>query len=113
MNQDLLMNSANELDKLLRQYAEFDDEAKTMLRVLTPLIQDARSGKIITPVESRNIPGTRNYLEGNLQQYRDFDDAYGRFILEVTGGETPARREIREKFEERRKARENSISPPL
>jgi hypothetical protein len=29
-NQYLPMNSAYELDRLLRQYAEFDDEAKTM-----------------------------------------------------------------------------------
>lgn len=111
MNQELLMDSANDLDRLLRQYAEFDDEAKTMLRSLSPLIQDVRSGKIITPFDARKIPGTRTYLEGKLQQYRDFDDAYGKFILEVTGGETPVRREIREKFEERRKTRENSTSP--
>ena len=109
MDQTLLTNSANDLDRILRKYAEFDDEAKVTLRLLSPLIEDIRSGKIIVPLDMQKIPGTRNYLEGGLQQHRDFNDAYGKFILAVTGGETPVRRDIREKFEERRKARESSM----
>ncbi len=79
MDDKLLMDSANELDHILRQYAEFDDEAKTMLRIISPLIQDALSGKIITPFDWRKIPGIRFYAEGNLQRYNDLGEALATF----------------------------------
>ena len=102
MDQELIVKSAVNLDQVLRKYAAVDQEAKAMLIMLYPLIQDACSGKVVNPLEWRNVPGIRDFEDGNLRQYLDLDDAHAKFLIEVTGGITPARRNILDGIREKR-----------
>jgi len=95
MNQTLIARAAGELDRLLQHYASSNVEVGEMLRTLAALLDDARSGRIATPVEWHDIPGDRAFTDGGLRKYPDLESAYASFKIELTGGETPVLRALR------------------
>jgi hypothetical protein len=97
MDHDLLSRSAEKLNQLLLQYSEVDIEARELQGELSLIIRDVLSGKIVTPVEWRNIPGSYYFTEGSLRKYGDLETAYSDFKIEITGGESPVLRKLRQK----------------
>lgn len=101
MDQELLTKSAEKLDQLLLRYSQVDIEAKEMLRELSQLIHDARFGKIAGPLDWRTIPGSYYFTEGHLRKYNDLEAAYAEFKIEISGGESPVLRKLRQERAER------------
>lgn len=80
---------AEHLEWVLQQYPDSGD-VQSLLRALTPLIEDAKSGKVLEPAERRDIPGAWNFSDGRYIPYCDpnVDQAYSDFITEMEGGLT-------------------------
>jgi hypothetical protein len=95
MDQVLIAESAGKLEKILLQYSSVDVEIASLLRALSSLIALARAGKIVTPIDSRDVPGNYPFVEGNLRKYNDLETAYARFRIEISGGEPLVLRNLR------------------
>lgn len=95
MDQFLLESSAKRLEEVISQYSFDDAEVKALSYALSKLIADARAGKIVCPVEWRDIPGTYSFTEGGLRKYSDLEKAYAEFKIEISGGESPLLRRLR------------------
>lgn len=85
ISQGHLKQLAENLEKELIKYAVSDDAAKALLNSLSDLIQQAKSGKLKANVE--NVPGRMSFTERGLSQYRDLEEAYALFKLEITLGD--------------------------
>jgi hypothetical protein len=82
-----LKAAAEHLEWVLRQYPE-SEEVQSLLRALTPLIEDAKAERVQGLVESKQVPGAWNFGEGSYVPYKlpSVGDAYARFITELEGG---------------------------
>ncbi|MCL1123405.1 hypothetical protein [Shewanella surugensis] len=80
-----LKQLAENLELMLIKYSSVDDAAKALLRALSDLIQSAKNGSLKNNVE--NVPGRMSFTERGLSQYRDLEEAYALFKLEVTLGD--------------------------
>ena len=80
---------AEHLEWVLKQYPDGDD-VQSLLRSLTPMIEDAKAGRIIEPVDDMKIPGAWNFGEGRYIPYQNpsVDSAYSDFATEMRGGLT-------------------------
>lgn len=96
MNKLELKRKAEKLRDLLSHYAVSDVDANSLLNGLPPFIRDALVGKIDTPLEWTDMPGAYFFNEGKLRKYSDLESAYVDFKIEITGGETPVLRKLRE-----------------
>ncbi|MFJ3485580.1 hypothetical protein ACIPL1_19640 [Pseudomonas sp. NPDC090202] len=67
---------------------------------LEPLMAKAGRGQIQTPMEWRDIPGAYLFTEEGLQQYPALEHAFAEFRIELTGGESPTLRRLKEKMGE-------------
>ena len=76
---------AENLERLLIKYAAADDAAKALLRSLIDLIQSAKNGAITNNVD--DVPGRFSFTERGLSQYRELEEAYALFKLEITLGD--------------------------
>lgn len=85
MDLEKIKKSACHLEVLLNKCASNDRDAASLLRVLNPLINQAKLGSISEPLEWRDIPGAYFFMEGNLIKYRDLEDAFADFRIEITG----------------------------
>jgi hypothetical protein len=87
INPAKLKAAAEQLEWVLKQYPDSDD-VQGLLHALAPLIDDARSGKILEPLE--RIPGEYNHADGRYIPYKnpDVGDAYSAFAIEIEGGLT-------------------------
>ncbi len=47
------------------------------------------------PLPWGDIPGGRYFNEGSLRRYPELEQAFARFRIEATGGESPALRKLR------------------
>lgn len=95
MDQVLLASSAEKLETLLLQYSSVDSEVSGLFDALSGLINEARTGKIVTPMEWREVSGTYNFTEGGLSKYGALETAFAEFRIEITGGESPALKNFR------------------
>lgn len=95
MDQVLLAKSAEKLEEILLQYAPLDVEVSALFDSLSKLIDDARTGKILDPIEWRDIPGAHSFTEGGLRKYASLETAYAEFKIEATGGESPVLKRLR------------------
>ena len=96
MNQALIGRTAGELDQLLRRYASSDAAARALLSAIETLLDDARAGHVVAPMEWGDVPGDHAFFEGGLGRFPDLESAYASFKIEITGGETPALRALRD-----------------
>lgn len=100
-----LKASAEHLEWVLKQYPDSDD-VQGLLRAVLPLIEDAKAGKVLEPVEGRDIPGAYNYGDGVYVPYKDpsVGGAYADFITEMEGGLTEVGKQIRARIEAAKRA---------
>ena len=80
---------------VLLQYPESGD-VRMLLGALTPLLEDAESGRIQKVVDSNDVPGAYNFADGMYIPYEDpsVDEAYTSFRNELKGGLTEQDRRI-------------------
>ena len=95
MDQQRLQASAAELEQWLARLAPADGEVADLRSALEPLLALAGSGALSAPVPWGDIPGGRYFTEGGLRQYPELEQAFARFRIEATGGESPALRKLR------------------
>ncbi|QKY10183.1 hypothetical protein [Janthinobacterium lividum] len=95
MDQQRLQAHAAELEQLLARLAPNDGEVADLRSALEPLLALARSGALSAPLPWGDIPGGRYFTEGGLRQYPELEQAFARFRIETTGGESPALRKLR------------------
>lgn len=90
MNKEILKKKAEDLMRLLQKYSLVNPEAASVLMGLQGLLTEAMNHEISTPIEWRSIPGSYQFNEGSLHQYKELEDAFAEFRIEVTGGESLA-----------------------
>jgi hypothetical protein len=95
MDQQRLHAHAAELEQLLARLAPADGEVADLRSALEPLLALAGSGALSAPLPWGDIPGGRYFTEGGLRQYPELEQAFARFRIEATGGESPALRQLR------------------
>ena len=95
MDQQRLQALAVELEQLLARLALADGEVADLRSALEPLLALARSGALSAPLPWGDIPGGRYFTEGGLRRYPELEQAFARFRIEATGGESPALRKLR------------------
>ena len=95
MDQQRLQARAAELEQLLARLAPADGEVADLRSAVEPLLALAGSGALSAPLPWGDIPGGRYFTEGGLRQYPGLEQAFARFRIEATGGESPALRKLR------------------
>lgn len=95
MDQQQLRASALELGQLLARDAPSHAEAAGLRSALGALLAQAMAGTIVAPLAWGEIPGARLVTEGSLRRLPELEQAYARFRIEATGGESPALRKLR------------------
>ena len=84
-----LKDASEHLEWVLKQYPDSED-VQALLQVLSPLIEDARQGRVLAPVSRSDIPGTWNFGDGRYMPHKhpSVNSAFSRFIMEMGGGMT-------------------------
>ncbi|MBA5607392.1 hypothetical protein H3H36_18710 [Duganella sp. FT3S] len=93
-----LKKKAEKLARELFIHAKHDNQVKCLLGGLLPFIEDAIAERVDEPLRWADMPGAYFFNEGHLRKYSDLESAYAEFKLEMTGGETPALRKLREEI---------------
>ncbi|MEN4748789.1 hypothetical protein ABEH28_03250 [Pseudomonas sp. Ps21-P2] len=96
MSNNKLHAAALNLETHLKAYADLDAEAAELYAELKPLLKLVMEGAITTPWEWGQIPGRYRFSERGLQAYEALEQAFATFCIELTGGETPALKWMRE-----------------
>jgi len=106
-----LKASAEHLEWVLKQYPDSED-VQSLLRSLAPLIEDAKEGRVLEPVDSMRIPGAWNFGDGRYVSYQSpsVDAAYSDFATEMEGGWTEEEKQLIADLEIKRKKLEDSRS---
>lgn len=81
--------AAEHLEWVLRQYPDSAD-VQSLLRSLTPLIEEAKAGRVLKPMDRNDVPGAWNFADGRYIPYADpsVDNSYVEFSIELRGGLT-------------------------
>jgi hypothetical protein len=95
MDQQRLQALATELEQLLARLAPTDGEVADLRSALAPLLAQVATGALSAPLPWGDIPGGRYFNEGSLRRYPELEQAFGRFRIEATGGESPVLRKLR------------------
>jgi hypothetical protein len=95
MDQSRLQACTAELEQLLARLAPVDAEVDDLRSAVEPLLALAGSGALSAPLAWGDIPGGRYFTEGSLRRYPALEQAFARFRIEATGGESPALRKLR------------------
>ena len=100
-----LKAAAEHLEWVLRQYPDSED-VQSLLRSLTPMIEDAKAGRVLEPVGRKHIPGAYNFGDGVYIPYKDpsVGEAYAAFIIDMEGGLTEQDRQRIARMEALREA---------
>ncbi|WDY57032.1 hypothetical protein [Pseudomonas sp. PSKL.D1] len=96
MNIIELKKTALHLEEQLNIHSKIDPEAIALHADLKQLLENAKTGNVTEPIEVGAVPGRYRFTERNLQQYGELEEAYAKFSIEITGGETPALKYFRE-----------------
>jgi vacuolar-type H+-ATPase subunit E/Vma4 len=99
-----LKAAAEHLEWVLKQYPDSED-VQSLLRALTPLIEDAKAGRVPEPVDSMKIPGAWNFSDGRYITYEDpsVDSAYVAFVIEMEGGLSEQEKQLNARMDAMRK----------
>ena len=89
MDQLKIETKAKRLRRLLEQYSTRSDSALEALNSLKELLENAVSGRLTSPLKWSDVPCGYLFVEGALGQYKDLEEAYAEFKVEVTGGNDP------------------------
>lgn len=92
-----LKAAAEHLEWVLRQYPD-ESSVQALLQELQPLIEDAKAGRVSSPIANRNDIPSRWAVsaEGLYRAYvdPDIEGAYVAFAIEMEGGLTEDGKEI-------------------
>ncbi|MCP1376343.1 hypothetical protein [Dyella lutea] len=101
-----LKEAAEHLEWVLKQYPDSED-VQSLLRALKPLLDEAKAGRVLQPVDRRDIPGAYNFADGRYVDFTDpdVDDAYVGFSIEMRGGLTEQEKRINARMDAMRKAK--------
>ena len=102
MNIEKLKEKALKLRAAIDALKAQDPAAAKLAVELEPLLVLAETGQIRTPMEWRDIPGRYLFTEEGLQQYAALEHAFAEFKIELTGGESPTRRRLKEQMGEKK-----------
>ncbi|MGK5014339.1 hypothetical protein [Janthinobacterium sp. HLS12-2] len=61
----------------------------------TSMQAQVAAGALNAPLPWGDIPGGRYFNEGSQRRYPELEQAFARFRIEATGGESPALRKLR------------------
>ena len=61
-----LKAAAEHLEWVLKQYPDSED-VRSLLHSFTPMIEDAKAGRVLEPVDSMKIPGAWNFGDGTTE----------------------------------------------
>ncbi|MCX2899357.1 hypothetical protein [Pseudomonas mandelii] len=101
MNIEKLKEKALKLRAAIDALKAQDPAAAKLAVELEPLLILAETGQIRTPMEWRDIPGRYLFTEEGLQQYAALEHAFAEFKIELTGGESPTLRRLKEQMGEK------------
>ncbi|QDH17192.1 hypothetical protein [Swingsia samuiensis] len=101
MDQKLIKETADKLEATLEKYAPLNKYAAELKSMLMPIIRKAQAGQITVPTD--RLPGFYFFPELGLQDYRELEDAYAKFNIQITGGMTEDLKEIFAFLEENKK----------
>lgn len=107
-----LKAAAEHLEWVLKQYPDSDD-VQSLLHSLTPLIEDAKAGRTLVPMDSMDVPGAWNFGDGRYIPYKNpsVDDAYVEFSVELRGGRTEQDKQRIARMDAMRKAMAKGSQP--
>lgn len=91
----LIKRKAKRLWLLLKRYSESDTTAAKAQSSLRKLLESAMSGEITSPLRWSDVPCGYLFVEGALGKYKDLEEAYADFKVEVTGGNDPLLEKIK------------------
>lgn len=100
MNIEMLKEKAQKLRAAIDALKASDPAAAQLSVELEPLITQAERKEIRAPMQWRDIPGRYLFTEQGLQQYAALEHAFAEFKIELTGGESPTLRRLKEKMGE-------------
>ena len=101
--------AAEHLEWVLRQYPDNED-VQNLLHSLTSLIEDAKAGRVVVPIDRRDVPSAWSVSDGRYIPYNNpsVDGAYYDFAAELRGGRTEEERQLTIRLEAMRKKFEAS-----
>lgn len=84
-----LKAAAEHLEWVCQQYPNVQD-VQALYRGLLPLIEDAKAGRVLMPVDRQEVSGWHLMTEGIYRSYEnpDIEGAYYKFRTEMGGGLT-------------------------
>lgn len=91
MDQQQLQSHAADLRQVLARHASGDMAVASLHSALGALLAPV----LAAPLAWGEIPGSRLFTEGSLRRLPDLEQAYARFRIEATGGESPALSKLR------------------
>lgn len=95
-----LKAAAEHLEWVLQQYPD-EPIVRGLLESLSPLIEDAKAGRVRAPLDGMRVPGAYNHGDGRYVPYKnpDVGGAYAAFVTEMEGGLTETGKELRAHIE--------------
>ncbi|WP_147455573.1 hypothetical protein [Solilutibacter pythonis] len=104
INPERLKAAAEHLEWVLRQYPGIKD-IQELLQSLSPLIKDAKAGRVSLPIERQDVPGAYSFSDGAFIPYSNpsVGSAYTEFRIELRGGLTDKEKKNIEQLEEMRR----------
>ena len=87
MDQADIHAKAAQLQALLQKYAPTSEAAQALNDALAPLLAQALTGQLKSPVDWNTIPGARTFEETEARTLPGLQSAYANFKFAVTGGE--------------------------
>jgi hypothetical protein len=90
-----LKAAAEHLERVLERCPD-SAGVKGLLRTLSPLIEQAKEGRVKRPFDEAVIPCGRSFAEGMYTQYGNpsVDDAYYAYAAELRGGRSPQEEQL-------------------
>ncbi len=87
MDQADIQAIAAQLQALLQKYVPISEAAQALEDALSPLLTQALTGQLPSPVDWNTIPGARTFEETDARTLAGLESAYANFKFAVTGGE--------------------------
>lgn len=86
MDKKKIALKAKRLWSLLDKYSLTNDSAMKAFNALKNLLIKASSGQINSPLKWSEVPCGYLFVEGELGRFKDLEEVYAEFKVEVTGG---------------------------
>ena len=86
MNQPSIQVAAKEFELVAANLIQAGhSQVREFYASMRPLVELAKQGGITKPMEWRDIPGGRSFLDTELREHADLESAFAKFRLAVAG----------------------------